>query len=468
MERSEYVAALDLGTSKMIAMAARKNEQGILSIIDAEKINSTNCIRRGCIYNINETKDNIEHLIRQLNHKLETPIEKVYVGIGGQSLRTKDYALKKEIDTVITQGTIDSLLEQARGYEPPVGTVLDVVSVEYYVDGKQESVPRGISGRTIELKCQLIIGNPSLKNNLQQSVEKAGTQIAGFFISPLATAAAVLNDTEKELGCALVEFGAGITYVSVYRGGLLRHLVALPLGGNVIDKDICDLNVLEKNAEGLKINFGSALVDDDCEEKINAGRIDDDANSKNEIKLQTLNAVIEARIDEIIANIIEQINQSGYSSTLGAGIVITGGGAALKDLKTSLQSKSGKDVRVSSARKTLVNQAAEITSRLDNSTVIGLLALGKENCARKEVVPVHKPGEDMFGNKLDEKKPKVEPPRGDRPPRGERIPPEKKEKEKKEGGSIFGTWKKNIGKKIDGLSGSLFDDEENNKENNEE
>ena len=467
MERSEYVAALDLGTSKMIAMAARKNQDGILSIIDVEKINSTNCIRRGCIYNINETKDNVGRLIRQLNSKLETPIEKIYVGIGGQSLRAKSFSLKKEIDSTISQGTIDSLLEQALGYEPPVGTVLDVVSVEYYVDGKLESVPCGVSGGTIELKCQLIIGNPSLKNNLQQSVEKAGTKIAGFFISPLATAAAVLNDTEKELGCALVEFGAGITYVSVYRGGLLRHLVAIPLGGSVIDKDICGLNVQEKNAEGLKINFGSALVDDDSEEKINAGRIGDDVNSKNEIELQRLNTVIEARIDEIIANIIEQINLSGYSSTFGAGIVITGGGAALRDLKTSLQSKSGKDVRVSSARKTLVNQAAEITSQLANSTVIGLLALGKENCTRKEVAPVHKPGEDMFGNKLEEKKPKVEPSKVDSF-RGQRIPPEKKEKEKKEGSGIFGKWKKNIGERLDGLSGTLFDDEESNKENNEE
>ena len=433
MERSEYVAALDLGTSKMIAMAARKNEQGILSIIDADKIESTNCIRRGCIYNIDETKSNVSRLIRRLNGKLEThigktSIAKVYVGIGGQSLRTKDYSLKKDIDGYITQGFIDSLLEEARGYEPAVDIVLDVVSIEYYVDGTQTPLPRGTSGKSIEIKCQLIIGNPSLKNNLQQSVERSGVEVADFFISPLATAEAVLNDTEKELGCVLVEFGAGITYVSVYKRKLLRYMVAIPLGGSVIDKDICEQGILEDNAERLKINFGSALVDDDSEEKVSTGKIDD---LNKEIKLQKLNAVIEARVDEIIANIIDQINQSGYSSALGAGIVITGGGAALKNLKDSLQSKSEKEVRVSPAKKTLVNQAAEIAGQLANSTVIGLLALGKENCEKKIEVPlVYKP--EIFPEGEIETKDKEKNEREKR--EREKREREKREREKRERG----------------------------------
>jgi cell division protein FtsA len=377
-QQSEFVAALDLGTSKMIAMAARRNEQGNLSLLGVEKAESENCIRRGSIYNIDKTAKKVTHLIADLGKKLDTPIGKIYVGVGGQSIRTVAYTVKRDVEGLVTQRIVDSLEEEVRQYKPLLEDVLEIVSPDYYLDGKlEDSYQIGIPCKVIEARFLLVLGSPSLKKYLTTSVEeKAGIPIAGFFISPLATAKAVLNDTEKDLGCALVEFGAGITYVSVYKGKLLRYLVAIPLGGNVITKDITDLGVTEKEAEEMKINFGDALLEQDNEDKLSNG-----------ITLKNLNMVVEARADEIIANVMEQIKLSGYMSSLGAGIVITGGGASLKNLRASLQAKSGKDVRVLSPRKTLVNLSTEILNQPENSTVIGLLSKGKENCAKEKPAP---------------------------------------------------------------------------------
>jgi cell division protein FtsA len=281
--------------------------------------------------------------------------------------------------------------------------------------------------------------------------EKAKIPIAGFFISPLATAATVLNDIEKELGCALVEFGAGITYVSIYKGKILRYMVAIPLGGNVITKDITDLGVTEKNAEDLKINFGDALLEQDNEERINPGKLLENSLTQNEIELRKLHTVIEARADEIIANVVEQIKLSGYMPSLGAGIVITGGGASLKNLRSSLQAKSGKDVRIISARKTLVNQASEITNQPENSTIIGLLTMGKENCAKEKPVA----GSGLFGD-TEVKKPV--------PPvnvSGDSVKEEKKPKHEESTEKKSKKKENWFKKKVDRFTSDLFGDENN-------
>jgi cell division protein FtsA len=414
MKPSEYVAALDIGTSKMIAVAAQKNESGSLSILASEKIESGNCIRRGCIYNIDETGKKIEALIADLSNSLErksnNPLGKIYVGIGGQSLRSELYKVSKQINGVITREIINSFQETCRQYDPVVAKVLAIVPSEYDLDGKLETNPPiGAFCSKMEAKFQLILGRHSLETSLRNIEERGKMKIAGFFISPLATAEVVLTDKEKELGCALIEFGAGITYISVYKNKLLRFLIAIPIGGDVITKDICTLKVSEKDAEELKINYGSAILDGTKNEKIKV-KSDDSYISHQEIELKDLNDVIEARSDEIIANINEQLKQSGYASELNSGIVITGGATALRNLRESLQKKTGKEVRLASIKKTLVMAPDEMTCQQGNATVIGLLALGRENCAKEEPPKIGEPETeeikpipgktDIFGNPL--------------------------------------------------------------------
>ena len=382
MEQMEYIAALDLGTSKMLAMAATKKD-GSLSILGTEKMVSENCIRRGCVYNTNETAEKIVSLVKNLNYSLNPKIKQVYVGIGGQSLRTEQYTAWKDFGEkeIITDEIVDSLYEDCKKHVPELAEILDIASPEFYLDGHLESNPKGLECNNIEAKFQLILGNPSLKGTIKTSMEKANINIAGFFVSPLATAETTLSPREKKLGCALVEFGAGVTYLSIYKGGLLKYMVTIPLGGNVITKDLCDMNLEENEAEELKIKEGNALIDPG--------------------KSEQLNTIIEARIIEIIANIQHQIEVSGYESALTEGIIITGGGSNLRNLDRLLSKETGKQVRSANAEDPT------------QACIRGLLLLGTENCAEKIVQPIVEPQTitNLFEDTIVEKKPREKKPR---------------------------------------------------------
>ena len=440
MEQKEYVAALDLGTSKMLAVAASKSSGGVLKILATEKVASGTSIRRGFIYNIEDAAGKISSLVNKLGYKLRPGLKKIYVGIGGQSLRTEAFTVKKEINGAsVDKKIIDSLYEECWSYQPELAEILDIVSPEYHLDGRPEPNPIGVPCRVIEAKFQLILGRPSLKLCLKKSIEeKSKIEIADFFISPLATAEAVLSSREKELGCALIEFGAGITYLSIYKGGLLKYMIAIPLGGNVITKDLCSTNLLEADAEELKINKGSALSESDKEE--------------------LTDVIIEARMNEIIANVVEQIRLSGYGSALAEGIIITGGASSLRNLSKSIQLQTNLQVRQATANKSLIDMNAPDNSFIENpgnTTIFGLLTLGNENCA-KEILKVEprpvvreSPQPNTFENLFEVKQPDTQ----------SQETEKRKPVEKKKPKVNFLDRFKN---KVEGMSKSLFDEKEDN------
>jgi cell division protein FtsA len=445
MNQSEYVAALDIGTSKMVAIAARKDAKGDISILASEKEESENCIRRGCVHNGDKASEKASGLIRKLNDKLKarscTSVEKIYIGIGGQSIHTEEYKIKKEIpDGEISPELLDSIDREINEYKPDFAEVLEILPPQFYLDEQPVSNPKGHTGAAfIEAHFLLIVGSPSLKRNLtstlQNKMRLPNVGIAGFFISPLATAEAVLTDKNKESGCALVEFGAGVTYLSIYKGGRLKYLVTIPLGASVITKDITQLNISEKEAEELKIKYGKALIEYDNDGKVTAPEI----ARREELKL--FDYVIEARTEEIIANLKNQIIQSGYESSLNAGIIMTGGGASLKSLAISLNKKTG--IRVSAAKNQFVDSATEIAGQPGYATIIGLLSLSKENCA-KEVVVLPKPEPIPVVEQTSEPKQEPTPPASD----------EKASAKETTRRGLFGR----IKRQVDSFTGELFPD----------
>ena len=374
----QMIAAIDLGTSKSIALVAKKDFTGKLSVVRTETLLSKNAIRRGRVYNSDETSDIISKLIRKLNSDPALQIEKIYVGIGGQSLRTQLLSVKREIEGgTINQQLLDSIKEEASRYKPEFEENFGVVSREYHVDGQPVSNPKGIMASVIEAQFQIIVGNPCLKLNMEKVFKEKGISVAGYFVSPVATAAAVLTPEEKEAGCALIEWGEGITYISIYKNKALKYLATLPLGGLTITKDIRSLNVSEEEAEVLKIKYGKAGLDPNDTGDVS---VNEEEDSSRKIELRNLNWIIEARVDEIVKNIWTQIQVSGYSQALGAGIAITGGGALLRDLPQYIQNQTGKEVRLVNA-KVWVNQIETQLSPA-NSCIVGLAILGDGNCLK--------------------------------------------------------------------------------------
>ena len=445
MAYTDFIAAIDLGTSQMVGMVGTKNEEGILSIIAYEVENSATCIRRGCVYNVEETANKIKRLIRKLENKLgDTQINKVYVGVGGQSIRSIEHSVPKVLgaDGVVTEEVLDALYQECMNYHPDMLDVLAITSPIYFLDDKQEVNPKGIPCNRIEAHYQLIVGRPSLKRHIINSIsERAKIEIADILVSPLALADVVLTKDEKELGCALIGFGAGVTSLSVFKNGKLASLSVIPFGGNLITKDITNLHLVEAEAERVKLAYGCAVMDKDNDQPISVNSAD--GMGLREIKLSELNNVIEARMKEILENVYARLEDTGLMGSLAAGVIITGGAAALKGLPEVISSQLKMEVRYSSIRKGVVQNGEIVATNPSYATAIGLLMKGTKNCALY-IPPKPEPKEEPLESVLIEDEVKATP------------EPEKKIKKQKKP-SIFDRLKKNI----DNMTGDLFDDEMN-------
>ncbi|MCD8194571.1 MAG: cell division protein FtsA [Tannerellaceae bacterium] len=445
MAYTDFIAAIDLGSSHIVGMVGVKSATGTISIVAHEVESSSTCIRRGCVYNVEETANKIKRLILKLENKLQgARIGKVYVGIGGQSLRSIDHTVPKILGTdgVVTEEVIASLYQECRNYRPDMLDVLAAVSPTYILDDKPEPNPVGIPCNRIEARYKLIVGRPSLRRYVINSIaERAKMEIAGIIVSPLALSDAVLSDSEKDLGCALIGFGAGVTTLTVYKAGKLVCLSVIPFGSNLITRDITSLHLVEAEAERVKKAYGSALMEKDSEQTIQVSSAD--GMGLREIKLADLNNVVEARVKEILENVYARLDETGLTNSLGAGIVITGGAGVLKNLTDVIRERMKMSVRFSAVRKGIVENADPIAGNPEYAVAIGLLMKGTENCALYVPPRVVEP-----------EPPKVEV--KEEPKTVADSFKKKPEKQKKKGPGIFGSWKKNF----DNMAKGLFDDED--------
>ena len=244
-----------------------------------------------------------------------------------------------------------------------------------------------MAGSHIEGRFLNIVARASIKKNLERCFEQAKIEIADLLISPLVTANAVLSESERRSGCALIDFGADTTTISVYKNNILRFLTVLPLGGNSITRDITSMQMEEEEAERLKITFGNVMYEEEESEEAATCQLEDGSRT---VELQALNNIIEARAEEIITNVWNQIQLSGYDDKLLSGIIITGGAANLKNLDTMLRKRSKiEKIRTArSIRNTIQTDSDLIKKDGTQNTLFGLLFEGKENCCLVEARPV--------------------------------------------------------------------------------
>lgn len=447
MQYTNFITAIDLGTSHMIGVVGVKNPGGTLSIIAHEVEHSETCIRRGCVYNVKETANKIKRLILKLENKLHgARIGKVYVGVGGMSLRSINHVVPQLLgeDGMVSEETVEALYKTCLSYRPDMLDVLAAVSPTYYIDNQPVSNPVGIPGNKIEAHYKLIVARPSLRSYIINSFKDLDNiEIAGILVSPLAMADVVLSEDEKNLGCALIGFGAGVTTLNIYKGGKLENLFVIPLGSHLITKDIMSLHIVEAEAERIKQAHGSAIVDRDDETSIPVTSAD--GIGMRDISLADLNEVVEARTREILDNVFARLEESGVKAELGGGLIITGGGSALKNLTKAIQEQFQLDVRCSTVRKGIVGSGDMNPDSTAYTVAIGLLMQGTENCARP--MPERQEAQAQLFDIPEEpvvKQPTQEPPKKQKPP-----------KEKQKGGGLFSTWRT----KVDHITRDLFDDE---------
>jgi cell division protein FtsA len=382
---NNLTVVMDLGTSKIRGMVGRKDVAGQLEIIAVEEIKSMG-IKRGMITNLEDAAFCIKRILSLLTNKINNylndnkvdgekkayEITDVYVGLNGQSLKTIDSSVRRNLGEVeVTQEIIQTLYEENRNVKIENGEILDIVTQEYLVDDSDEVNPVGCICTRIEGRYKIVAGKNSLKNNLTMCFQKAGYNIAGYYLSPVVSASSVVSKEEKELGCAVVDFGAGTTSLTIYYRNILRHISVIPFGSEVITRDIMDLKVVEEVAEKLKVKFGSAM-----EELVEDYNISTPARAGKEGKVisnRFLSAIIEARAEEIFECVIQQIKESGMAGVIDE-LVITGGASLLSNLVEKLKLQTGWDVRIGKPEEQRYYLFDEKYLQPEYSQLIGLLA----------------------------------------------------------------------------------------------
>ena len=392
---AEFIVAIELGSSKMAGLAGRKDADGSINVLDVVKEDSTDCIRKGVVYNIDKTVLALTNIIKKLETSLKTKIKQVYVGVGGQSIRSvKSTNIKSlPVETTVSQDMINELMDANRNMTYPEQEILDAVTQEYKVDSQYQIDPVGIQCTRLEGNFLNILWRKTFYRNLNKCFDNAGIAIAEMYLAPLVLAESVLTPAEKRSGCLLVDLGADTTTVSVYSKNILRHLAVIPLGGNNITKDITSLQMEDKDAEKMKIKYGSAFTDNNDIDNSKKYPIDSDRN----IDSRKFIEIVEARTEEIIENVWCQVPNEFVDKLLG-GIIITGGGANMANIEKAFRNVTHVEkIRIAKFVNTTINSNNPAITAHDASmnTVLGLLAKGDMNCAGDELAT------DLFGSNVE-------------------------------------------------------------------
>ena len=380
MEKKELYIGLDIGTTKIVAMIGVINEYDKLKIIGVGKSKSLG-VHRGVVNNISQTIQSIQSAINEAENNSNEKIDKVIVGIAGQHIRSlqhSDYITRENSDEVIDIQDIEKVINQVyKLVMMPGEEIIHVLPQEFKIDGQSEiKEPVGMFGGRLEANFHVVVGQVSSIKNIARCVKSSGIDFDGITLEPLASADAVLSREEKEAGVALIDIGGGTTDLAIFKDGIIRHTSVIPFGGNIITDDIKEgCSIIEKQAELLKIKFGSAWPGENKDNEIVSipglrGR------DPKEISLKNLSKIIHARVVEIIEQVYMEIKNYGHEDQkkkLIAGVVLTGGGSQLKHLKQLVEYITGMDTRIGLPNEHLAGNNSIEISNPTFATAVGLV-----------------------------------------------------------------------------------------------
>jgi cell division protein FtsA len=378
-ENEKLITAIDIGTTKIVAIAGMVNNDGKVKVLGMGKSVSKG-VKRGVVLNIEETAAAIQEAVYQAQQASKLTFSEVYVGIAGQHIKSMKNRHSKYIqstDGEITQADLDELRTDMHNISMDAGEeIIHVIPQNYTVDNEcGVKQPVGMFGKRIEANFHIVVGEISSAKHIYKCIQRAGLQVKQMILEPLASASAVLTGDEKEIGVAMVDIGGGTTDIAIYYDGILRHTAVIPFGSDVITRDIKDgCSILHRQAEKIKVQFGTALADTAPEEQV----VSVPGISGREPKLisiRFLSKIIQARMEEIIDYIAFEIENSGFASKLGAGVTITGGGSLLRHLRQLMSYKTSLDVNIGYPNRALLTDNQDINSPIF-ATSIGLLLNG--------------------------------------------------------------------------------------------
>jgi cell division protein FtsA len=379
MDNDRIIVGLDIGTTKICAIVGRKNEYGKLEILSMGKAVSDGVIR-GIVTNIDKTVRAIEMAIEEASAQSEIEINVVNVGIAGQHIKSSIHhgSITRNNNDEISIEDVNRLAnDMHRIVIPPGSEIIHVMPQDYIVDYEAGiKDPVGMSGVKLEADFHIITAQTNAINNINKCIKRAGLKIENLILEPLASSLAVLSEEEKEAGVCLVDIGGGTTDIAVFYDNIIRHTAVIPFGGDIVTADIKQgCMVMHNQAELLKTKFGRAIADEANPNEIVAIPGFRNRPAK-EISVKNLANIIEARMEEIIEMVHTEIISSGFHKKLAAGIVVTGGGSQLNNLKQLFEYMTGLDARIGYPNEHLGKSKVEHAKSPMFATSVGLVLTG--------------------------------------------------------------------------------------------
>ena len=375
--KQEFSVVIDVGTTKMVALAGKLTELGKMEIKGIAKAASQG-IKRGVVSNIDEAAATLVDLLEKLEEQTQEQIGVVHLALAGSKMQTIDYKCSALTsgEGFVTAQDVQRLMDEAKKIELKQDyKVAKVIATSYVIDDENEvEKPIGSTGRKIEANFKLVVLPHEYLNNLNLVLEKVGVELGEIMHASLALSEAALSTEEKEVGVIAVDFGAGTTNLAVFQDNVLKHTAVIPFGGQVITNDIKEgCSIFVKKAELLKVKYGQAMGDfaDDQKVVTIAG---ENGWEPRDISFKSLAYIIQARLEEIIECVNDQIHKSGIEDGVGSGIVLTGGTSQLDNIISLVKFKTAMDARLAHPVILPVNRKEELQN-IDYLTALGALKL---------------------------------------------------------------------------------------------
>lgn len=382
-EKNNIIVGLDIGTTKICAIVGQLAENGKINILGIGKSSSQGGVSRGMVANVSKVVHAIQEAVEQAEKVSQVKIHTAYVGIAGHHIKSLQHRgtlnrhngedeIKKE-ELMRLEQEMENLVLQ------PGLDILHVIPQDYTIDG-EEGIrdPEGRIGVRIECNYHIITGETSRAKIIGRAVKNAHLEVADLIVEPVASATAVLSQDEMEAGVVLVDIGGGTTDICIFENGFISHTAIIPIGGDRITMDLQEaFGILKSQAEEVKVMYGSCFPTEQMKNEVVVipglpGR------EPKEISVYAISQVIRARMEDIINKVEFEIVLSGVNNTLNGGIVLTGGGSSLKEVKQLFSFETGFDVHIGTPGQHLGRGQVEEVRKPLYATAIGLVMKGIE------------------------------------------------------------------------------------------
>ncbi len=405
---NNYTIAIDLGESNVIAIAGRRDSEGVLQVAAIAK-RETRGVRAGRIENIAQVMEALSSVIAEIEKRLNVKIQQAYGGISGEYVRNEKHSEMVAVVepnngvSTVDVGALHSLMRNV--LPPDADSILEYTPQNYVVDNKQEErSPVGTFGHTLSSTFNFVLCENEALKRLGYAFKQSGINLKRCFPNAVTAAEAVLTADEMEAGVAVVDLGEGMTNVSIFYKGALRYIASIPMGGSALNSDLRSLMIQEKSIESVKCKYGVALAEHADPGTITVeGRTSRDTKS---IPLHNLAVAIQERLTDITIFVHREIRDAGFSHRLPYGVVLTGGGANLRSVDEIFRRNLEIEVRVGNPEESVGKESHDLVSAPEFATVVGVLKRGVEmdskGVGRPCTVEEESDGESDFRRKLEE------------------------------------------------------------------